>query len=223
MTATADPTAAAPTESPFAEAPGVDPATLRLLETVFGDSADGVLAVQANGCRVYSNAALDAMLACDARVPTGTAAPPPYIARDQLREYWRILGETCDMLDGGEPSSTAIELVSRDRRRIPTRVTITLVSAQHGPRIGVWLVRPIVRERAHASFASRPATSIECRFNELTARENEVLQLLLNGLRVSLIARELFVSEHTVRNHLKSIFRKLDVHSQVELIERCMH
>ncbi len=34
------------------------------------------------------------------------------------------------------------------------------------------------------------------------------------------IAELLEVSEHTVRNHLKSIFRKLEVHSQAELVDR---
>ena len=52
----------------------------------------------------------------------------------------------------------------------------------------------------------------------LTSRELEVVQLLLANGRVSSIAARLDISPHTVRNHLRSIFRKLGVHSQVELI-----
>jgi DNA-binding CsgD family transcriptional regulator len=52
----------------------------------------------------------------------------------------------------------------------------------------------------------------------LSPREREVLEHLLRGHRVSSIARELGVSEHTVRNHLKSMFRKLAVHSQADLV-----
>lgn len=54
---------------------------------------------------------------------------------------------------------------------------------------------------------------------ELSAREREVLALLLAGRRVSTTARELYLSEHTVRNHLKRIYRKLGVHSLGELRE----
>ena len=54
----------------------------------------------------------------------------------------------------------------------------------------------------------------------LSARELEVLALLLDGLRVAQIAKALFLSPHTARNHLKSIFRKLDAHSQEELLAR---
>lgn len=54
----------------------------------------------------------------------------------------------------------------------------------------------------------------------LSAREREVLRLLLANRRVPQIATRLFISQHTVRTHLKSIFRKLDVHSQAELIDR---
>jgi DNA-binding NarL/FixJ family response regulator len=53
----------------------------------------------------------------------------------------------------------------------------------------------------------------------LSAREREVLHSLLAGQRVPTIARGLYLSPHTVRNHLKSIFRKLGVHSQTELLE----
>jgi len=53
----------------------------------------------------------------------------------------------------------------------------------------------------------------------LSAREREVVDLLANGARVVSIARRLEISQHTVRNHLKSVFRKLDLHGQHELFE----
>ena len=57
-------------------------------------------------------------------------------------------------------------------------------------------------------------------FQTLSAREREILGLIVDGQRLSQIARQLFISEHTARNHLKVIFRKLDAHSQVELIRK---
>ncbi|MBM4255664.1 MAG: hypothetical protein FJ147_07180 [Deltaproteobacteria bacterium] len=53
----------------------------------------------------------------------------------------------------------------------------------------------------------------------LSTREWEVLQRLWNYQCVQTIAKALFVSLHTVRNHLKSIFRKAGVHPQPELLE----
>jgi len=47
----------------------------------------------------------------------------------------------------------------------------------------------------------------------------EVLSLLITGDRVPTIAERLHISQHTVRNHLKSMYRKLDVGTQSELIE----
>ena len=54
----------------------------------------------------------------------------------------------------------------------------------------------------------------------LSPREWEILQQLLDGNRVPAMARALFISPHTVRSHLSSMFRKLDVSSQQELLER---
>ncbi len=56
--------------------------------------------------------------------------------------------------------------------------------------------------------------------NKLSQREREVLLHLLDGASVRKIAGALYISVHTVRNHLKAIFQKLDVHSQVELISK---
>ena len=53
----------------------------------------------------------------------------------------------------------------------------------------------------------------------LTQREWEILRLLRANQRVVAIARSLHISTSTVRNHLKSIFQKMGVHSQMELLE----
>jgi PAS domain S-box-containing protein len=52
----------------------------------------------------------------------------------------------------------------------------------------------------------------------LSRREVEVVRMLLHGDRVPVIARQLFISQSTVRNHLSSVFRKMRVSSQQELI-----
>ena len=52
----------------------------------------------------------------------------------------------------------------------------------------------------------------------MSPREIEILHLLLANHRMGTIARELSLSGHTVRNHLRSIFRKAGVHSQEELL-----
>jgi DNA-binding CsgD family transcriptional regulator/PAS domain-containing protein len=52
----------------------------------------------------------------------------------------------------------------------------------------------------------------------LTPRQWDVLTRLLRGERVRTIAKELFVSESTVRNHLSAIYARLGVGSQAELM-----
>lgn len=57
-----------------------------------------------------------------------------------------------------------------------------------------------------------------CQRYGLTARESEVFHLLAQGLNRLAIARELVISDDTVRTHMRNIYRKLDVHSQQQLI-----
>jgi DNA-binding NarL/FixJ family response regulator len=54
----------------------------------------------------------------------------------------------------------------------------------------------------------------------LTPREWEIARRVAEGDRVPLIVEDLDIAENTVRNHLKSIFRKLGVSSQAQLVRR---
>ncbi|MBM3676701.1 MAG: response regulator transcription factor [Actinobacteria bacterium] len=54
----------------------------------------------------------------------------------------------------------------------------------------------------------------------LSTREVEVLLLLDEHLTTDEIAGRLFISEHTVRSHVKSLLRKLDVSSRREALKR---
>ncbi len=54
-------------------------------------------------------------------------------------------------------------------------------------------------------------------YDLLTAREQEVMGLLAEGLSAKQVADKLFISPKTVENHRHSIMQKLDVHSSIEL------
>ncbi|MFL6163454.1 MAG: LuxR C-terminal-related transcriptional regulator [Jatrophihabitantaceae bacterium] len=65
-----------------------------------------------------------------------------------------------------------------------------------------------------AGFASRTPPGLP----ELTDRELQIVTRLLAGDRVPAISRQLYLAQSTVRNHLSTVFAKLGVRSQQELI-----
>ena len=71
-----------------------------------------------------------------------------------------------------------------------------------------------VRAGGHRDFGVPQAIA-----EVLSARELEVLLLLDEHLGTDDIARRLFISEHTVRSHVKSLLRKLNVSSRREALE----
>ncbi|MBA3781887.1 response regulator transcription factor [Nocardioides sp. InS609-2] len=52
----------------------------------------------------------------------------------------------------------------------------------------------------------------------LTERELEVLRLVAKGLNNRDIAKQLFISENTVKNHVRNILEKLQLHSRMEAV-----
>jgi DNA-binding CsgD family transcriptional regulator len=57
----------------------------------------------------------------------------------------------------------------------------------------------------------------------LSPRERQVLLLLLKGDSRKQVAKKLTLSEHTVADYLKVIYRKLDVCSRAELLTKYLH
>jgi DNA-binding CsgD family transcriptional regulator len=57
----------------------------------------------------------------------------------------------------------------------------------------------------------------------LTPREREVAQLLTRGATNDQIARALWISRHTVKDHVKAIYTKLDVKTRAELSAKLFH
>lgn len=62
--------------------------------------------------------------------------------------------------------------------------------------------------------------AMAARFYDLTRREEEVLLLLLEGSSFATVAAKLFVSENTVKTHVRHIYRKMNVNSKQDLVKR---
>ncbi len=66
--------------------------------------------------------------------------------------------------------------------------------------------------------SAAPRATLDQRLSPLTPREREVLEHFAAFPRVREIATRLDISPHTVRSHLKAVYRKLEVSSQTELL-----
>ena len=76
---------------------------------------------------------------------------------------------------------------------------------------------------APLSFSAQSLAKVIMRENEslgLSQRELQVLSQLHNGLSLGKLASQLFIAESTLKKHLSSIYRKLDVRNRIQAIEK---
>ncbi|HZE34576.1 MAG TPA: response regulator transcription factor [Actinoallomurus sp.] len=105
----------------------------------------------------------------------------------------------------------------KDMRRNELVDAIRVVAA------GESLLAPTVTRRLIADVVgrSRPASAVprsEPRLKTLTARETEALRQIARGLSNAEIARELYVTEHTVKTHVSSLLSKLGLRDRVQAV-----
>jgi DNA-binding NarL/FixJ family response regulator len=103
---------------------------------------------------------------------------------------------------------------------IPLDEVADTVRAVHD---GQSLINPSMAGKLLTEFAALARRDDEERAQEvpaprLTEREMQVLKLVARGMNNRDIAKELFISENTVKNHVRNILEKLQIHSRMEAV-----
>jgi len=109
--------------------------------------------------------------------------------------------------EGWPVPSRRILIRTAKRRKLVTMSTIAAVSADRGP-----VCLHLFRNETLAAGSERATTS------HLTARQQEVLELIAEGVPAKVIATRLGIAEGTVRNHIRAVLVELGSHSQLEAL-----
>jgi len=103
-------------------------------------------------------------------------------------------------------------------KEISIEEVATAIRAVHG---GQSLISPSMASKLLTEFASmikRSDDRQQVPTPRLTDREMEVLKLVAKGLNNRDIAKQLVISENTVKNHIRNILEKLQLHSRMEAV-----
>ncbi len=153
-------------------------------------------------------------------------APAPYRAHVWLWDLgWDADGLPDEFADAGAPvlallpdAELAADALAAGARGLLLRDAgeVQLISALRAVDAGLLAVQ---RELLPALQAP-PRPAVQPLLEPLSAREEEVLQLLAEGLSNRAIAHMLAISEHTVKFHVNAIMTKLDAQSRTEAVVR---
>ncbi len=184
------------------------------------------LAILINGTSGYK--CMSTFRSCEAAIPRIIEDPPNVV-----------------LMDIGLPGMSGIEGIRRLKSRMP-EIDILMLTV-HGDHKLVFEAlcagacgyltkdtQPVklleaIKEAFHggAPMSSQIARMVVDSFKiyphaELTSRETEVLTHLCKGKSYKMIAEALFISEETVRRHIKNIYKKLEVSSKSEAVAKAL-
>jgi DNA-binding NarL/FixJ family response regulator len=94
------------------------------------------------------------------------------------------------------------------------RKDVTLQELRHALQL-VWAGKKNINYTGLNSGIISPDTKEK---EPLSAREKDIVSLIIKGQTEQRIAESLFISKHTVHTHRKNIFKKLELHSNAEVI-----
>lgn len=177
--------------------------------TVVGEAADGQEAVAiAEACRP-DVALMDVRSpGMDGIAATKILASRPDAPRICMLTTFDLDEHVYDAVRAGASGFLLKDVRARD-----------LVHAIEVVASGQALVSPQLTLRLLNRFTQRPRpAAVFERFQVLTAREREVLVLVGHGLSNEEIAKDLFLSEATVRTHVSRVFAKLGLRDRVSAV-----
>lgn len=91
-----------------------------------------------------------------------------------------------------------------------------LVRAIKDVRNGKTYIQPSIASLLVDDISNEESNKSVLKVNSLTKREYEVLTLIAEGLSNKDIADKLYISEKTVKNHVSSIFKKIEVNDRIQ-------
>ena len=178
---------------------------------VVGEAGDGSEAVT-----MAANTAPDIVL-LDVRMPKRGGIDACTAIKDAVPSVAIIMltisDEEADLYDAIKAGAVGYLL-----KDIPIDEIATAVRSVRG---GQSYISPSMASKLLTEFATMVRRSDERQqlpAPKLTDREMEVLKLVAKGLNNRDIAKQLFISENTVKNHVRNILEKLQLHSRMEAV-----
>jgi DNA-binding NarL/FixJ family response regulator len=93
-----------------------------------------------------------------------------------------------------------------------------LIAAIRTVAAGDALLSPTITKRVIKQFTRIPRPEPPKEFDDLTAREQEILRLVARGLSNAEIGRDLYIGETTVKTHVTHILQKLSLRDRVQAV-----
>ena len=195
-----------------------DAAVLNLLRAPIATTFDSMMlrAALADALRVQDRALGDAGQAVVLLTAAGRVVWSSKRAENWLREYFP------DDRDGALPARVSAWLAARRSDSggfaAPSAIPVALeVTGAYG-RLSLRWLPAATAEWDALLLEERPDERVAYADVGLTAREEQVLELLLHGMSNAAIAHALDTSERTVQKHLEHLYRKLDVGSRTAAV-----
>jgi PAS domain S-box-containing protein len=205
----------------------------------FANASDGVLIINQDQHILYWNQVAEEILGYSQLEVAGRPCYEILEGRDDrgrliCREYCRV---AMTALHGGTVTNydSSVRTKSGDIRWINMSTFILPTNSTGAESVLVHLFRDASKKKQNQQFIehmltaakqlqngelsqSNSSMSVEQQGSNLTGREREVLALLAQGSSTIDIAQSLFISPATVRNHIRNILQKLQVHSRLEAV-----
>ena len=177
--------------------------------TIVGEAGDGVEAIR------RTEELLPDVVLMDVRMPR-TSGIEACLAIKELAPSTKIIMLTISDEEGDLYEAVRAGANGYLIKDVPGE---EIVSGLRAVYAGQSLISPSMASKLLSEFAlmikkqdERPTALVP----RLTERELEVLKLVARGMANKDIARELFISENTVKNHVRNILEKLQLHSRME-------